>query len=93
MPSQTQPDESYSVREILEKFTRGVDPMLTKLGDYDIEEDNPELEEDVLSRPDLRRYEDLTDENEIKAFILSTKAREKGLQDRLKKLKEEKKSE
>lgn len=37
-PSETIPDQSYSIPEIMEKFTRGIDPMISRTGQY------PEIE-------------------------------------------------
>lgn len=56
-PSQTVPDQSYSIKEILEKFTRGIDPMLTKIGSYEFENDEGEEELDNLDSLEL---DDLT---------------------------------
>lgn len=37
--SMTVPDMNMSLQEILQKFTRGSDPMLTKLGKYEFQGD------------------------------------------------------
>jgi hypothetical protein len=38
-PSETVPNQSFTIVEILQKFTRGIDPMLTKNGSYEFEGD------------------------------------------------------
>lgn len=61
--SMTVPDESFTIPEILEKFTRGVDPMLSKLG-HGFDEQDVDFE-------DLPEnwIQDLTDIDEAKGFI------------------------
>jgi hypothetical protein len=39
LPSETVPNQSFTIEEILNKFTRGIDPMLTKNGNYEFEGD------------------------------------------------------
>lgn len=56
-PSLTVPDQSYTIREILEKFTRGIDPYLTKLPSYD--DDDITVDDDLL--PDRSPDSDLSD--------------------------------
>jgi len=87
LPSLTVPDESYSVKEILQKFTRGIDPMLTLIPDYDNEELNDDLSEEQFTVSPIRTITDLTDIGEIENFIVATKKNEKALQIKLKELK------
>lgn len=64
-PSLTVPDQSYSIREILEKFSRGIDPYLTKLPSYD--EDDIDVEDDVT--PDRLPDHDLSDLDLAAAYV------------------------
>lgn len=45
-PSETIPNQSFTIEEILNRFTRGIDPMLTKQGSYEFEGD---VSDDVLN--------------------------------------------
>jgi hypothetical protein len=72
-PSPTVPDDSYTIKEILTKFTRGVDPMLTKLADYDSEEHDPEnLDDTQFELNPIRTIEDLSDITELNYFLEQT---------------------
>jgi len=58
-PSMTVPDMSYSIKEILEKFTNGVDLMVSKMPQY---AENQELVEEFEREPDYFKPDfDLTD--------------------------------
>lgn len=74
MPSQTVPDDSYTIKDILTRFTRGIDPMLTRLGEYDGEL-NSSIEEEEFTVNPIRQIEDLTDIQELESFL--EKANEK----------------
>lgn len=90
LPSLTVPDDSYSIKEILERFTRGVDPMLSKLPTYDTEQDDPKNLEDASFEIGLPRIEDFTDIDEIKDFIGVMKLKQKAYEKKLKDLEKEK---
>lgn len=58
-PSMTVPDMSYSIKEILEKFTNGVDLMVSKMPQY---AENQELVDEFEQEPDYLKPDfDLTD--------------------------------
>lgn len=73
--SLTVPDMSFSLRDILTKFSRGVDPMLTKLGDYefDTEPDDAIFENESIEYDDLTGTDDailrLQDIEERKEYL------------------------
>jgi hypothetical protein len=79
--SMTVPDESITLQEILQRFTRGVDPMLTRIPNKN---DGLELEDDVIN------FKDLSDITEIEETLSDLKSRIKEGQQRVKELKEEK---
>lgn len=57
----TVPDDSFTISEILEKFTRGVDPMLSR-NPLDMPYD-AEIDDKVLN------FDDLTDIDEAKEYM------------------------
>jgi len=58
-PSMTVPDMSYSIKEILEKFTNGVDLMVSRMPQY---AENQELVDEFEREPDYFKPDfDLTD--------------------------------
>jgi hypothetical protein len=91
-PSQTVPDDSYTVKDILTRFTRGIDPMLTRLGQYDQEDVNESLEEEQFKVNPLNAIEDLTDIDELNEFLAITAKNKKALERKLKELQEAKKA-
>jgi hypothetical protein len=88
MTSQTVPDDSYSIKDILTRFTRGIDPMLTKLGEYDNEEMNSTLSDTEFDINPLRTIEDLTDIGAMEEFLKRTEMNKRIL---IKRIEEEKK--
>jgi|WetSurSiteA1Bulk_404760.scaffolds.fasta_scaffold92420_1 hypothetical protein len=87
LPSVTVPDESFSIKDILHKFTRGIDPMLTRMGDYDNENCTSDLEDTAFTVNPIRNVTDLTDIGEIEEFVKTTKKNEKVLLKRIEELK------
>ena len=45
--SMTLPNESYTIKEILQKFTSGINLPITRNGEFD---DNPDLNDSVIDR-------------------------------------------
>lgn len=81
LPSMTVPDESYTPRELLEKFSRNIDPGVTRRPTYDdgVNLDSPDLEKlrdsDLVDREEFRNS--LTQEiNSQKASLDATMARQ-----------------
>jgi hypothetical protein len=63
MPSLTVPDLSMSIKDILLKFSRGADPMLTKNGKYEFENNEIEaLDQDEFDMSDLTSIDDAQNE-------------------------------
>jgi hypothetical protein len=91
-PSITVPDDSYTIKDILTRFTRGIDPMLTRLGEYE-KEQNSDLNETEFELNPIRQIEDLSDISELESFLKRTEENKKILIGRIKeqkKLAEEK---
>lgn len=84
--SQTVPNEAFTVKEILERFTRGVDPMLTRIGDYDNEVTGNELDEDVFVTNPFRTIDDLTDLEQAQQFLSHAQQRTKELKAKVQQL-------
>lgn len=74
--SETVPDQSFTIQQILEKFTRGVDPMLTR---------NPSFEDDVNIDDDVISINDLTDLDEAEEFINEIEEKKKAVKEMRKK--------
>lgn len=88
-PSQTVPDDSYSVKDILQRFTRGIDPMLTRIGQYDSEESEPlDLNDTQFELNPIRQIEDLTDITELQMFLDRTEQNKQILIERIKEQRE-----
>lgn len=88
-PSMTVPDDSYTVQDILERFTRGIDPMLTRNGSFDSEDHNSSLEDGEFDINPVHLVQDLTDVDDMKEFLKNTEIAKKLL---LKKIEESKKA-
>lgn len=87
--SQTVPDDSYTVKDILTRFTRGIDPMLTRLGNYDNEEaDMLDLNDTHFELNPLRAIEDLTDITELQNFLDQTEKNKAILIERIREQRE-----
>lgn len=63
LPDECQPDQSYTIREILNQFTSGLTPQLNEYDDYD--GDNPDFD----NIDELLQYDDISD---VKAAELAT---------------------
>lgn len=72
-PSMTVPDETFTVKEILARFTRGLDPMITRISDYDNEQINTSLDEREFAMNPIRMIEDLSDIEGLKEILETTK--------------------
>lgn len=71
--SLTIPDQSFTIEEILERFTRGIDPMLTK---------NPIWEDDVNFDDLPANYNpDLADIDDAKNFIEEVETKKKKVKE------------
>lgn len=63
--SQTKPDDSFTIRQLLTKYTNGVDPSVTKLGYYqdDVDFDDPDMQQlltmDLVDLNEMREVENL----------------------------------
>ena len=77
-PSQTVPDDSYTVKDILSRFTRGIDPMLTRMGQYDGDQ-NENLDDDSFVVNPIQDINDLTDIDDLEEFLRVTKKNEELL--------------
>lgn len=74
--SLTVQDDSFTIKEILEKYTRGIDPMITKLGHFPDEEPD----EDDMDLEKFNRLE-IGEQNEI---VKETMQKGKNAEKRLK---------
>lgn len=70
-PSMTVPDESYTIQEILEKYSRGINLNIERQGEYDNSEDFDIIDQRQL----VKDYADIPEvvylQNEIKKEKLS----------------------
>jgi hypothetical protein len=87
MPSLTVPDDSYTIKDILTRFTRGIDPMLTRMGEYE-KEQNSDLSEAQFELNPVRTIEDLSDVQELEYFLKKTEQNKEILLQRIKEQKE-----
>jgi len=72
-PSMTQPGEAYTIRELLDKFTTGIDPQVGRELYYD---EDAQFESDVRMRQpdyDLTDGDNIISENEMKIKTLTKK--------------------
>lgn len=58
-PSLTVPDQSYSVQELIEKFTRNIPVPISQIGNYDEEPDFDNIDPSRLSDYDLTTLQDM----------------------------------
>lgn len=85
-PSETVPNQSYTIEEILNKFTRGIDPMLTKNGTYEYEGD---VSDDVLNE-NIDMLNGIEDIQEAEFMLKAIKERHEFLKAERKRLEDEK---
>lgn len=86
-PSVTVPDDSYTIKDILTRFTRGIDPMLTRMGEYE-KEQSSSLDEAEFELNPIRQVEDLTDISELEYFLKKTEKNKEILIERIKEQRE-----
>ena len=82
-PSQTVPDDSYTIKDILTRFTRGIDPMLTRMGEYDGDLTDTLEDESFVINP-IRQVSDLTDIDDLEEFLRVTENNRKLLEKAIK---------
>lgn len=80
--SLTVPDESFTIQEILEQFTRGVDPMLTR---NPVNLGEPDIDDEIIN------FSDFSDLDDAKMYIDEINGRYIYAKNALRKLEEEKK--
>lgn len=78
MPSLTVPDAGYTIKEILQKFSKGIDPMLTKLGEYEFE--NGKGIESLEDENDFE-FDDLTSVDSAMEELRAIEFRKKQIED------------
>ena len=79
----TVPDDSYTIKDILTRFTRSIDPMLTRLGEYDGDlTDN--LDDDSFVINPIRTVSDLTDIDDLEEFLKVTQRNKELLEKAIK---------
>lgn len=85
-PSLTVPDEQLSIREIVERFSKGL-PLpstMTKQGHYELDEDD-ESEFPDTSKMDITEKEDYIEERAIELQVIKDRLKQKAQDNREKK--------
>lgn len=85
-PSQTVPDDSYEIKDLIKKYAAGLDPAVTLLSNYggdDTEVDHDDIDLAAASRGDFvevdehkKRAQQLSDENKARLEEYEQKKRE-----------------